>query len=193
MTFACAMTRRETFEKLGGLEETFLPNAYGDVDMCLRALDAGYRNYYLGSLSGIHHESESRGSTNEDFEYSVLFERRSRTIAAWRLRHLRRSYRHAWPLNVLPWNCPPPLPDNDLEISAFEASNVPPFHQPTTTSPSSIAIPTGRQGPRRTQAGAWAGVRGDAIRGEKGWRDLSTNQETRMRTPWPSGSSSLSR
>ena len=37
VTFACAMTRRETFEKLGGLEEVFLPNSLGDADLCLRA------------------------------------------------------------------------------------------------------------------------------------------------------------
>ena len=61
VTFACAMTRRETFESLGGLEEVFFPNSFGDVDICLRALDAGYRHYYLGSLEGIHHESISRG------------------------------------------------------------------------------------------------------------------------------------
>ena len=62
VTFACAMTRRETFERLGGLEEVFFPNGFGDMDICLRALDAGYRHYYLGSLEGIHHESISRGS-----------------------------------------------------------------------------------------------------------------------------------
>ncbi len=37
VTFACAMTRRETFEKLGRLEELFFPNGYGDVFACLRA------------------------------------------------------------------------------------------------------------------------------------------------------------
>ena len=60
VTFACAMTRRETFQRLGGLEETYVPNAFGDVSTCLLALEAGFRNYYLGSLSGVHHESKSR-------------------------------------------------------------------------------------------------------------------------------------
>ena len=101
VTFACAMTRRETFVRLGGLDELYLPNGYGDVDMCLRALEAGYHNYYLGSLSGIHHESKSRGLTNEDIETSFLYQRNGSTIAAWRLWHLNRSARHAWPLVVL--------------------------------------------------------------------------------------------
>ena len=66
------MTRRETFERLGGFEEVFFPNGFGDVDICLRALDAGYRNYYLGSLEGIHHEalheaSRSRTSSSQGF------------------------------------------------------------------------------------------------------------------------------
>lgn len=108
VTFACAMARRETFERLGGLDEVFVPNGYGDVEMCLRALEAGYRNFYLGSLSGIHHESKTRGmSSNEDLDTAYLYERRGQTIARWRLRHLHRSYRHAWPLLVLPLNCEP--------------------------------------------------------------------------------------
>jgi GT2 family glycosyltransferase len=91
VTFACAMTRRDTFEQLGGLEEVLLPNSFGDVDICLRALEAGFRNYYLGSLSGIHHESISRGLVDEEFEYIVLNGRQGQTIAAWRQRDLHRS------------------------------------------------------------------------------------------------------
>ncbi len=102
VTFACAMTRRETFERLGGLEEVFFPNGFGDADICLRALDAGYRNYYYGSLEGIHHESISRGAADEEFELTRLHERHGQVIASWRLRHLNRAPRHAWPLLVLP-------------------------------------------------------------------------------------------
>ena len=82
--FACAMTRRETFERLGGLEEVFFPNGCGDVDICLRALDAGYRHYYLGSLEGIHHELMSRGFTIEDIEVARLHECHGPMIAFWR-------------------------------------------------------------------------------------------------------------
>jgi GT2 family glycosyltransferase len=102
VTFASAMTRRETYQRLGGLDETFLPNGYGDVDMCVRALAAGYRNYYLGSLSGFHHESKSRGFMNEDVEISFLHERNEGIIAAWRHWELNRSARYAWPLPVVP-------------------------------------------------------------------------------------------
>ena len=106
VTFACAMTRRQTLEKLGGLDELYLPNGYGDVDTCMRALDAGYRNYYLGSLSGIHHESISRGVTNEDLEISFLHQRNGSSFATCAHWHLDRSYRYAWPLILLRINDP---------------------------------------------------------------------------------------
>ncbi len=91
VTFACAMTRRDTFERLRGLEEVLFPNSFGDVDICLRALKAGFRNYYLGSLIGIHHESISRGLVDDDLEFSVLHERHGQTIASWRCRRLHHS------------------------------------------------------------------------------------------------------
>ena len=116
VTFACAMTRRETFETLGGLEEIYLPSAFGDVDMCLRAVEAGYRNYYMGTLSGIHHESKSRGRAEEDIDFSFLYERCGRTIASWRHWHLNRSYRYAWPLQVYAWNYSPALPEQDTSL-----------------------------------------------------------------------------
>jgi len=116
VTFACAMTRRETFEKLGGLEEIYLPTAFGDVDMCLRAIEAGYRNHYMGTLSAIHHESKSRGRADEDIEFNFLYERCGRTIASWRHWHLNRSYRYAWPLQVYAWNYSPALPEQDNSL-----------------------------------------------------------------------------
>ena len=123
VTFACAMTRRETFEKLGGLEEIYLPNTFGDVSMCLKALDAGYRNYYLGSVTGIHHESKSRGTADEDIEFTFLYERLGGVIASSRLLDLNRSYRFAWPLQVLDWNYPP-LPAHELGSPAVAVRHV---------------------------------------------------------------------
>ncbi|WP_165231627.1 glycosyltransferase [Aquisphaera insulae] len=96
VTFACAMTRRETFESLGRLEERFFPNGFGDADICLRALAAGYRHYYLGSVEGTHHESISRGSANEDIEFTCLHERHGGIIAEWRMRHLYHAVGHPW-------------------------------------------------------------------------------------------------
>ena len=130
--FACAMTRRETFERLGGLEEVFFPNGCGDVDICLRALDAGYRHYYLGSLEGIHHELMSRGFTIEDIEVARLHECHGPMIAFWCPRHLNPCPDHPRSLPVPPSNHPP---DSSAEIGEAVAFPAPPASE-TLTSPS---------------------------------------------------------
>jgi GT2 family glycosyltransferase len=88
VTFACAMTRRDTYERLGGMEEILFPNAYSDVAMCARAVESGLKNYYFGTLVGRHHESKSRGRTIEDAEFTALYERHGATLSRWMLRDL---------------------------------------------------------------------------------------------------------
>ncbi|MHB1556754.1 MAG: glycosyltransferase family 2 protein [Isosphaeraceae bacterium] len=85
VTFACAMTRRSTFETLGGLDEVLMPNAYGDVDLCLRAIEAGLWNHYFGTLVGIHHESRTRGRSVEDAEFVALYRCHGAELTRWRL------------------------------------------------------------------------------------------------------------
>jgi GT2 family glycosyltransferase len=61
VTFACAMTRREVFERLGGLNEGQLTIAFNDVDYCLRARELGFRVIYTPYALLYHYESKSRG------------------------------------------------------------------------------------------------------------------------------------
>ncbi len=61
VTGACLMMRRSIFEKVGGFEEANLPVAFNDVDLCLKALEAGYRNVYTPFARLYHYESLSRG------------------------------------------------------------------------------------------------------------------------------------
>lgn len=61
VTFACAMTRREVFDELGGLNERDLTIAYNDIDFCLRAREAGYLVVYTPCAALYHHESKTRG------------------------------------------------------------------------------------------------------------------------------------
>ncbi len=116
VTFACAMTRRETFLELGGLEEVIFPNGYGDVDMCARALEAGYRNYYFGTLMGIHHEGKSRGYCHEEPELAALHERHGKTFAYWRVRYLSHSMDHLWPMLAPALPAPPAPPPQIIEV-----------------------------------------------------------------------------
>lgn len=80
ITFAAAMCRKAVWSKLGGLETHWLPNGLGDVDICLRASAAGYQNFYLGSVEGIHHESKTRSPVAEDLELWKLYERNGTEI-----------------------------------------------------------------------------------------------------------------
>jgi len=59
VTGACLMITREKFTTLGEFDET-LPVAGNDIDLCLRALESGYRNIWTPYSKLIHHESVSR-------------------------------------------------------------------------------------------------------------------------------------
>ena len=80
VTFACAISRMQTYQDLGGLDEDWLPNGLGDVDLCLRAITRGFRNFYLGSAEGTHHESITRKSCDESLELSELYIRHGACI-----------------------------------------------------------------------------------------------------------------
>jgi len=60
VTFACAMTRRDVFDQLGGLDPVNLTAAYNDIDYCLRLREAGYLIVYTPYSELYHHESASR-------------------------------------------------------------------------------------------------------------------------------------
>jgi GT2 family glycosyltransferase len=59
VTGACLMMRRELFFELGQMDEDF-PLNYNDVDLCLKAHQAGYRNVVTPYAQLIHYESASR-------------------------------------------------------------------------------------------------------------------------------------
>jgi len=60
VTAACLLIRREVYEQVGGLDESFAV-MFNDVDFCLRVREAGYRNVWTPYAEMIHHESASRG------------------------------------------------------------------------------------------------------------------------------------
>lgn len=61
VTFACAMSRRDVFDRLGGLNENELQIAFNDVDYCFRARELGYRVIFTPFAVLHHYESKSRG------------------------------------------------------------------------------------------------------------------------------------
>ncbi|QYM79768.1 glycosyltransferase [Horticoccus luteus] len=61
VTAACMVMRRAVFDEVGGFNETDLPVAFNDVDLCLRVQAAGYRNLWTPFAELYHHESATRG------------------------------------------------------------------------------------------------------------------------------------
>ncbi|EET60651.1 glycosyltransferase, group 2 family protein [Marvinbryantia formatexigens DSM 14469] len=61
VTAACMMMKRSLFERLGGFEER-LSVAFNDVDLCLRANEAGFLVVYDPYACLRHYESKSRGA-----------------------------------------------------------------------------------------------------------------------------------
>ncbi len=60
VTAAFFMIKREVFEQIGGFEEE-LAVAFNDVDLCLKAVQAGYLVVYDPFVEAYHYESKSRG------------------------------------------------------------------------------------------------------------------------------------
>ena len=61
VTGACMIIQKSIYEELGRLNESDLQVAYNDIDLCLRAREAGYRNVWTPYAELYHHESASRG------------------------------------------------------------------------------------------------------------------------------------
>ena len=60
VTGACMAMKRVVFTKLGGFDEDYQVG-YGDIDICLRAFDEGYRILYTPFVRINHYEGGTRG------------------------------------------------------------------------------------------------------------------------------------
>ena len=74
VTAACLMMRKQVFDELGKLDESF-PLNYNDVDLCLKAHKAGYRNVVTPYVQLIHYESASRAKGLRPGEWEQLNDR----------------------------------------------------------------------------------------------------------------------
>jgi GT2 family glycosyltransferase len=97
VTGACLAMRKGVFEELGGFDESF-PENYNDVDLCLRARQAGYEVIVEPAAILRHYECQSR-QAGVRLEERYTFEQR---WAAWLERgdpfyspHLRRTLEDA--------------------------------------------------------------------------------------------------
>lgn len=60
VTAACLMMTTQIFNELGGLDERFILGDFEDSDLCLKALEKGYKNYFLPGIELYHVERQSQ-------------------------------------------------------------------------------------------------------------------------------------
>ena len=59
------LIKKNVYEEIGGLDETYF--MYGeDIDLCYTLIKNGYKNWYYGKASILHHKGES---TNKDTKH----------------------------------------------------------------------------------------------------------------------------
>ena len=75
VTAACLCIDKKKFIEVGGFDEKWVPNGWGDVDFGLKLRAAGYTNIYTPHVEVRHYESPSRGVTLEYFEKFHLIQK----------------------------------------------------------------------------------------------------------------------
>ena len=65
VTAALCMTRKDLYQKVGGMDEKNLGISYNDVDLCLKMLERGYRTVYNPYALAYHHEGATKGRGEE--------------------------------------------------------------------------------------------------------------------------------
>jgi GT2 family glycosyltransferase len=82
VTAACLLIRRETYLRVGGLDEK-LAVAFNDVDFCLRVRASGLRNVWTPFATLLHHESRTRGLEDTPAKRSRFKAERDLVLARW--------------------------------------------------------------------------------------------------------------
>jgi GT2 family glycosyltransferase len=81
VTGACMMTPRKLFEELGGFAAD-LPVAFNDIDYCLRLRQQGKLVVFTPLAELVHHESRTRGHTDDAVELPRFWQRWGHLVAA---------------------------------------------------------------------------------------------------------------
>jgi len=74
VTGACAMIRREVLDEVGGFDEN-LKVAFGDIDLCLRVREKGYRVVYTPYAMLYHKECATRGKLHPSEDEAYMMNR----------------------------------------------------------------------------------------------------------------------
>ena len=74
VTGACLAIRKRVFDELGGFDTAFAVN-YNDVDLCLRAREAGFEVLYEPAAALVHREGQTRSPGTRYEERELLYQR----------------------------------------------------------------------------------------------------------------------
>ena len=108
ITGACFATSRVHWLVLGGFDERFI-NGGEDIDLCLRALDRGWRNYVVTGSKVLHHISQSPGRKLRDERNTRLL------VSRWQHVILPRMLRAcSWACLLASWTEPRDYADAQL-------------------------------------------------------------------------------
>ena len=72
ITGACMAVRKSIYQEVGGMDAENFPRDYNDVDFCLRLLEKGYYNTFLGHILVIHHEGQTKSRNPHEHTRSAL-------------------------------------------------------------------------------------------------------------------------
>ena len=82
VTAACMMIRRDVWEEVGGLRESFVV-AFNDIDLCMRIRKAGYLIVWTPYAELYHYESKSRGYEDTPEKKRRFNDEKRKFLAAW--------------------------------------------------------------------------------------------------------------
>ena len=68
---ACLMIKSRVFNSVGQFSSNYFMYAE-ETDLCFKTYQAGWKNYYLGSVSVVHHGQGSSASRSEDHFSSIM-------------------------------------------------------------------------------------------------------------------------
>jgi GT2 family glycosyltransferase len=74
VTGACMLVRRDAYLKVDGFDDAF-ELIFGDVDLCLRVKEKGYRIVYDPDVVLIHYEGKTRGRLNPEADVRLGYAR----------------------------------------------------------------------------------------------------------------------
>src|SRR5581483_6331546 len=77
---ACLLTRRSVFDAVGGFSMDYFMY-YEDMDYCLKAQRAGWKNYFVADAEVVHHGGKSSGSARSAFSNVMMAESAHRFFA----------------------------------------------------------------------------------------------------------------